>query len=71
MWEELEGLTVKSQISEVVYTDTTMEEATAIDFSSLTDAIAAKSYDKIADVCDNLMLQAGSLFSSRLITLNP
>ncbi|XP_057516701.1 COP9 signalosome complex subunit 8 [Amaranthus tricolor] len=37
-----------------------MEEATAIDFSSLTDAIAAKSYDKIADVCDNLMLQVSA-----------
>jgi len=32
-----------------------------MDFSPLTDAIASRSYDKIADICDNLMLQVPSL----------
>ncbi|XP_021770998.1 COP9 signalosome complex subunit 8-like [Chenopodium quinoa] len=36
------------------------EEATTMDFSLLTDAIASKSYDKIADICDNLMLQVSA-----------
>ncbi|KNA03003.1 hypothetical protein SOVF_213300 [Spinacia oleracea] len=38
-----------------------MEEvATTMDFSPLTDAIASESYDKIADICDNLMLQVSA-----------
>ncbi|KAI7740953.1 hypothetical protein M8C21_023971 [Ambrosia artemisiifolia] len=31
-----------------------------MDFSKLTDAIASRSYDKIADICDQLMLQIAS-----------
>lgn len=31
-----------------------------MDFSLLGDAIASKSYDKIADICDNLMLQVSA-----------
>ncbi|KAF7803663.1 COP9 signalosome complex subunit 8 [Senna tora] len=31
-----------------------------MDFSTLTAALASKSYDKIADVCDNLMLQVAA-----------
>ncbi|KAI5593478.1 hypothetical protein BDE02_03G017000 [Populus trichocarpa] len=29
-----------------------------MDFSPLTDALASKSYEKIADICDELMLKA-------------
>ena len=29
-----------------------------MDFSSVRAALDSKSYDKVADVCDNLMLQA-------------
>ena len=29
-----------------------------MDFSLLTDALASNSYEKIADICDNLLLQA-------------
>ncbi|KAI9177170.1 hypothetical protein LWI28_011896 [Acer negundo] len=31
-----------------------------MDFSPLTDAMASKSYDKIADICDQLMLQVAA-----------
>ncbi|GFP87102.1 cop9 signalosome complex subunit 8 [Phtheirospermum japonicum] len=31
-----------------------------MDFSALTDALAFKSYDRIADICDTLMLQVAS-----------
>ncbi|KAL0422328.1 UNVERIFIED_CONTAM: COP9 signalosome complex subunit [Sesamum latifolium] len=31
-----------------------------MDFSALTDALASKSYDQIANICDTLMLQAAS-----------
>ncbi|KAD4179417.1 hypothetical protein E3N88_28008 [Mikania micrantha] len=31
-----------------------------MDFSRLTDAMASRSYDKIADICDQLMLQIAS-----------
>ncbi|KAL8540661.1 hypothetical protein ACS0TY_002053 [Phlomoides rotata] len=32
----------------------------SMDFSALNEALAFKSYDKIADICDNIMLQAAS-----------
>ncbi|CAI9304315.1 unnamed protein product [Lactuca saligna] len=31
-----------------------------MDFSQLTDAMASRSYDKVADICDQLMLQIAS-----------
>ncbi|KAF8077254.1 hypothetical protein N665_1053s0010 [Sinapis alba] len=31
-----------------------------MDFSPVTDALAVKSFDKVADICDNLMLQVAS-----------
>ncbi|KAF5448577.1 hypothetical protein F2P56_029096 [Juglans regia] len=31
-----------------------------MDFSPLTEALASKSYEKIADICDNLLLQAAA-----------
>ncbi|XP_059429896.1 COP9 signalosome complex subunit 8 [Corylus avellana] len=31
-----------------------------MDFSLLTDALASNSYEKIADICDNLLLQAAA-----------
>ncbi|CAA2934748.1 COP9 signalosome complex subunit 8 [Olea europaea subsp. europaea] len=31
-----------------------------MDFSALNDALASKSYDQIADICDTLMLQVSS-----------
>uniref|UniRef100_A0A9I9D8J5 CSN8/PSMD8/EIF3K domain-containing protein n=1 Tax=Cucumis melo TaxID=3656 RepID=A0A9I9D8J5_CUCME len=31
-----------------------------MDFGRLTEALASKSYDKIADICDDLMLQAAA-----------
>ncbi|GLT80561.1 hypothetical protein SLA2020_519950 [Shorea laevis] len=31
-----------------------------MDFSSLTEAMALKSFEKIADICDNLLLQAAA-----------
>ncbi|KAG9135413.1 hypothetical protein Leryth_007164 [Lithospermum erythrorhizon] len=31
-----------------------------MDFSVLNDALSSQSYDKIADICDNLMLQAAA-----------
>ncbi|KAL7583442.1 hypothetical protein Lser_V15G46082 [Lactuca serriola] len=31
-----------------------------MDFSRLTDAMASRSYDKVADICDQLMLQIAS-----------
>ncbi|KAL4580646.1 hypothetical protein LXL04_016846 [Taraxacum kok-saghyz] len=34
--------------------------ADRMDFSQLTDAMASRSYDKVADVCDQLMLQIAS-----------
>jgi len=39
-----------------------------MDTSPLNEALASSSYDKIADICDNLMLQAISpCFSSLFI----
>ena len=34
-----------------------------MDFSSVRAALDSKSYDKVADVCDNLMLQVGTYLS--------
>lgn len=31
-----------------------------MDFSSLTDALASKAFDKVADICDTLMLQVAA-----------
>ena len=43
-----------------------------MDFARLTEALAFKSYEKIADICDDLMLQATEFltfsFSSPLIS---
>jgi hypothetical protein len=33
-----------------------------MDFSPLTDALASKSYEKIADICDELMLKVLFLY---------
>lgn len=32
----------------------------AIDFSPLSDALASRSYDRVADICDNLLLQVSA-----------
>lgn len=48
-----------------------------MDFSALNEAMAFKSYDKIADICDNLMLQVIIRIAPfyrnlcRLSTVNP
>lgn len=38
-----------------------------MDFSPLTDVLASKSYDKVADVCDSLMLQVMFRLSHSII----
>ncbi|THG01273.1 hypothetical protein TEA_028191 [Camellia sinensis var. sinensis] len=38
-----------------------------MDFSFLSDAMASKSYDKIADICDDHILQAHTLNSARFL----
>lgn len=39
-----------------------------MDFARLTEALASKSYEKMADICDDLMLQAiNFLFSLRFV----
>lgn len=40
-----------------------------MDFGRLTEALASKSYDKIADICDDLMLQA-TIFSLFFVNFN-
>lgn len=35
-----------------------------MDLSTVTAALASKSYDKVADICDNLMLQVPIYFTS-------
>ncbi|KAJ6932167.1 COP9 signalosome complex subunit 8-like, partial [Populus alba x Populus x berolinensis] len=39
--------------------------AAAMDFSPLTDAFSSKSYEKIADICDELMLKSWRRLHSR------
>lgn len=43
--------------------------AAIMDFARLTEALASKSYEKIADICDDLMLQETN-FSQFFITLH-
>lgn len=41
-----------------------------MDFARLTEALASKSYEKIADICDDLMLQATNFLNFSLPQLS-